>query len=91
VRNEQAETLVRALVDHVAAIGGTPLLAVFDRPTTVALKWTKRGEVTEWNLFAGVALDLGLGTGACDRRPHSRTRTSTHARWALDADQTPRT
>ena len=43
VPNEQAETLVRALVDHFAAIGGIPLLAVFDRPTTVALKWTKSG------------------------------------------------
>jgi len=66
VPNEQAETLVRALVDHFAAIGGIPLLAVFDRPTTVALKWTKSGEVTEWNpLFAGVALDLGLGIELC--------------------------
>jgi transposase len=37
VPNEQAETLVRGLVDHFAAIGGIPLLAVFDRPTTVAL------------------------------------------------------
>jgi transposase len=66
VPNEQAEALVRALVDHFAAIGGIPLLAVFDRPTTVALKWRKTGEVTEWNpLFAGVALDLGLGIELC--------------------------
>jgi transposase len=66
VPNEQAEALVRTLVDHFATIGGIPLLAVFDRPTTVALKWTKRGEVTEWNpLFAGVALDLGLGIELC--------------------------
>lgn len=66
VRDECAETLVRTLVDHFAAIGGIPLLAVFDRPTTVALKWTKHGEVTEWNpLFAGVALDLGLGIELC--------------------------
>jgi transposase len=66
VPDEQAETLVRALVDHFASMGGIPLLAVFDRPKTVALKWTKRGEVTEWNaLFAGVALDLGLGIELC--------------------------
>ena len=66
VRDECAETLVRTLVDHFAAIGGIPLLAVFDRPTTVALKWTKHGEVTEGNpLFAGVALDLGLGIELC--------------------------
>ena len=48
------------------AIGGLPLLAVFDRPKTVALEWTKDGQVTEWNaLFAGVALDLGLGIEVC--------------------------
>jgi transposase len=66
VPDEQTETLVRTLVDHFAAIGGIPLLAVFDRPKTVALKWNKAGQVTEWNpLFAGVALDLGLGIEVC--------------------------
>ena len=64
--DERAETLVRTLVDHFAAIGGIPLLAVFDRPKTVALKWAKDGQVTEWNpIFAGVALDLGLGIEVC--------------------------
>ena len=66
VPDECAETLVRALVDHFAAIGGIPLLAVFDRATTVAVKWARDGQVTEWNaLFAGVALDLGLGIEVC--------------------------
>ena len=66
VPDEQTETLVRTLVDHFATIGGIPLLAVFDRPKTVALKWAKDGQVTEWNaLFAGVALDLGLGIEVC--------------------------
>lgn len=66
VANECAETLVRTLVDHFALIGGIPLLAVFDRPKTIALKWGKDGQVTEWNaLFAGVALDLGLGIEVC--------------------------
>ena len=66
VPDEGAETLVRTLVDHFVAIGGLPLLAVFDRPKTVALAWTKDGQVTEWNaLFAGVALDLGLGIEVC--------------------------
>ena len=42
------------------------MLAVFDRPKTVALKWTRDGQVTEWNpLFAGVALDLGVGIEVC--------------------------
>jgi hypothetical protein len=54
------------LVDHFAALGGIPLLAVFDRPKTVALKWQKNGDVTEWNpVFAGVVLDLGLGIELC--------------------------
>jgi transposase len=66
VPDEQTETLVRTLVDHFAAIGGIPLLAVFDRPKTVASSWNKEGQVTEWNaLFAGVALDLGLGIEVC--------------------------
>jgi transposase len=66
VPDERAETLARTLVDHFAAIGGIPLLAVFDRAKTVAVKWTRDGRVTEWNaLFAGVALDLGLGIEIC--------------------------
>jgi transposase len=66
VANQQVETLARTLVDHFAALGGIPLLAVFDRPKTVALKWQKNGDVTEWNpVFAGVVLDLGLGIELC--------------------------
>ena len=66
VPNQQVETLARTLVDHFAAIGGIPLLAVFDRPKTVALTWRKNGDVTEWNpVFAGVVLDLGLGIEVC--------------------------
>ncbi len=66
VPNEQVETLARTLVDHFTAMGGIPLLAVFDRPKTVALSWQKNGEVTEWNpVFAGVVLDLGLGIEVC--------------------------
>lgn len=66
VENEQVEALVRALVDHYAAIGGVPLLAVFDRPKTVALAWRRDGVVTEWNpTFAGVVLDLGIGVELC--------------------------
>ena len=70
VPNEQAETLVRAMVDQFAEIGGIPLLAVFDRPKTIAKSWSRDGQVTEWNpTFAGVALDLGLGVELC--WPHS--------------------
>ncbi len=66
VPDQCAETLVRALVDHFAAIGGIPLLAVFDRPKTVALKWSRDGQVTQWNpLFGGVALDLDVEIEVC--------------------------
>jgi transposase len=66
VPNEQVETLARTLVDHFTAMGGVPLMAVFDRPKTVALHWKKNGEVTEWNpIFIGVALDLALGIEVC--------------------------
>jgi len=66
VTNQQAETLARTLVDHFHAVGGIPLLAVFDRPKTVALRWANDGTVTEWNpIFAGVALDLRLGIELC--------------------------
>ena len=66
VPDERVETLVRALVEHLAAFGGIPLVTVFDRPKTIALKWGRDGVVTEWNpTFAGVALDLGLGVEVC--------------------------
>lgn len=66
VADERVESLVRALVDHLAAFGGVPLVAVLDRPKTVALKWGRDGVVTEWNAtFASVALDLGLGVEVC--------------------------
>ena len=70
VENENAETLVRTLVDHFAAIGGIPLLAVFDRPKTVAIAWKHNGEITQWNsTFAYAMLELGLGAEVC--WPHS--------------------
>jgi transposase len=66
VPDQTVETLVRTLVDHFGAIGGIPLLAVFDRPRTVALAWEKNGEVTEWNpVFGQVILELGLGVEVC--------------------------
>lgn len=66
VTDQRAETLVRALVDHYAAIGGVPLLAVFDRPKTVAVAWKKDGTVTKWNaIFAEVMLQLGVSPELC--------------------------
>jgi transposase len=66
VQDEAVESLVRALAEHLQSWGGRPLLCVFDRPKTIALKWQKNGEVTEWNLvFAYAALEMGLGVELC--------------------------
>lgn len=77
VADERVESLVRALVDHLAAFGGVPLVGVFDRPKTVALKWGHDGVVTEWNqTFAGVALDLGLGVESVGRTGRKKKAAS---------------
>jgi len=66
VPNQQVEPLVRTLVDHLVGFGGIPLLAVFDRPKTIAQKWGKDGVVTQWNTtFSSVTLDLGIGVELC--------------------------
>jgi transposase len=83
VENEQVEALVRAMVEHFAAWGGLPLLAVFDRPKTIALKWTKEGTVTEWNpTFGAVMLDLGLGVELCwPRSPEQKGAVENLVGW----------
>jgi transposase len=83
VPDEGVETVVRTLVDHFAAIGGIPLVAVFDRPKTVALAWGRDGVVTEWNpTFAAVTLDLGLGVEVCwPRRPQEKGAVENLVGW----------
>ena len=64
VPNETVEPLVRTLAGHLQDWGGRPLLCVFDRPKTIALKWKKNGEVTEWNpVFAEATKDLSWVKG----------------------------
>jgi transposase len=66
VPNQQTETLVRSVVEHFHLAGGVPLLAVFDRPATVVLKWRGNGEPTAWNpVFQDVMLQLGVGVELC--------------------------
>jgi hypothetical protein len=36
---------LRALAEHLQSRGGRPLLCVFDRPKTIALKWEKDAKV----------------------------------------------
>jgi transposase len=66
VPDERVETLVRTLADHFAAIGGIPLVAVFDRPRTIALKWKKDGSVIDWNpVFRDAVFEMGVGVELC--------------------------
>src|SRR5688572_7523256 len=83
VEDETVESLVRAMVDHFASMGGIPLLAVFDRPKTIALHSGRDGVVTEWNpTFASVALDLGLGIELCwPRSPEQKGSVENLVKW----------
>ena len=66
VKDQTVESLVRNLAEHLDSWGGVPLLCVFDRPKTVALKWRRNGEVTEWNpVFAYAMLEMGIGVELC--------------------------
>jgi transposase len=66
VKDETVESLVRSLAEHLDSWGGAPLVCVFDRPKTVALKWRRNGEVTEWNaVFAYATLEMGIGVELC--------------------------
>jgi len=66
VDDQSAETLVRSTCEHFERFGGIPLLAVFDRPKTVALKWKKDGTITEYNpLFAHAMFEMGVGAEVC--------------------------
>ena len=87
VPDERVETLVRALVEHLAAFSGIPLVTVFDRPKTIALKWGRDGVVTEWNpTFAGVALDLGIGVEVCwPYRPQEKGSVENLVGWVKNS------
>ena len=67
VADQRTETLVRSMAEHFEQIGGIPLLAVFARASTAALKSDpKTGEVLEWNpVFADAAQRMGLGVDVC--------------------------
>ena len=87
VPDERVETLVRAVVEHLAAFGGIPLVTVFDRPKTIALKWGRDGVVTEWNpTFAGVVLDLGIGVEVCwPYRPQEKGSVENLVGWVKNS------
>ena len=66
VPDQTAESLVRSLARHFVAFGGVPLRCVFDRPKTVAVRWKKNGEVTQWNhQFGHAMVELGFVPELC--------------------------
>ena len=83
VPNERAETLVRGVLDHFMAFGGVPLLAVFDRPKTVAKRWRKDGSITQWNpVFAQAAMDIGFAAEVCwPRSPRQKGSVENLVGW----------
>ena len=75
VDKQRTETLVRSVAENFGGMVRIPLLAVFDRPATAALKSDpKTGEVLEWNLvIAAATLRIGLGVDLCwTARPNQK-------------------
>lgn len=64
--DQRVESLVRALVGHFHAFGGVPLVAVFDRPKTIAIEWETDGRVTKWNsTFLQVMGEVSVAPELC--------------------------
>ncbi|MBI5505308.1 MAG: transposase [Deltaproteobacteria bacterium] len=64
--DDRVETLVGTLVTHFESLGGVPLLAVFDRPDTIAMEWKRDGEVTTWtSTFIAALVELAVGVEVC--------------------------
>ncbi len=74
VPDRQMESLLRALVEHFARIGGVPLVAVFDRHNAAAIVSNVEGGGGPWHpAFAQTVLDLGIGVDLRGRGRHERS------------------
>lgn len=87
VPSQQSEIVVRCLADHFQKWGGIPLLAVFDRPKTIALHWRRSGEVTTWNpTFAQAMVDLGVTPELCwPHRPNQKGAVENLVKWVKNS------
>ena len=84
VPDRQMESLLRALVEHLARIGGVPLVAVFDRHNAAAIVANVEGGGGPWHpAFAQTVLDLGVGVDLRGRGRHERSGGSVErlVRW----------
>lgn len=76
------ETVVRSLVGHFELAGGISLLAAFDRPRPMALRFDRDGQVLEWDpAFAYAALQLGVGVEVRARRGTDRGPGTNLGNW----------
>ena len=89
VPDEQVENLVRTIAQHFVSFGGLPLLAVFDRPKTIALEWDKAGKVTKWNpAFASAMFEMGVSVDVelCwPHRPNQKGSIERIVKWVKNS------
>jgi transposase len=84
VRDRGIESLLRALVQHFARIGGVPLVAIFDRHNASAVVSNVDGGAGPWNAaFVQTIMDLGIGVDLRGRGPNERSGSSVEklVRW----------
>jgi hypothetical protein len=84
VRDRGIESLLRALVQHFARIGGVPLVAVFDRHNASAVVSNVEAGAGPWNAaFVQTIMDLGIGVDLRGRGPNERSGSSVEklVRW----------
>jgi transposase len=86
--DRQVESLLRALVEHFARIGGVPLVAVLDRHNAGAIVTSVEGVGRSWNpAFSQAILDLGIGIDVRGRGRHERSGASVErlVRWVKNS------
>lgn len=83
VDNERVETIVRTQLLHFTQIGGLPLISVFDRPKTIAIKWRDNGVITDWNqTFINAEFEIGVGVDVCwPYRPNQKGAVENLVGW----------
>lgn len=87
VENERVESIVRTQLQHYEGFGGRPLLAVFDRPRTIALKWRDDGTIEDWNqTFINAEFEIGVGVEVCwPYRPNEKGAVENLVGWVKNS------
>lgn len=87
VENERVETVIRTQLQHYVDFGGRPLFGVWDRPRTIAHKWTADGVITEWNqTFINAQFEIGVGAEVCwPYRPNQKGAVENLVGWVKNS------